>query len=93
MSTVWVWPSCVVWRGVGQIWVVAARFSGRIPGTGELHYMRVRHAGDTPLERPRVVQTPRACLVGPLLGVNIVTATSKCNENWFRTAWVEAVAA
>jgi len=36
-------------RGPG--WVVAARFSGLDTGArGELHYMRVRHAGDTPLE-------------------------------------------
>ena len=36
-------------RGPG--WVVAARFNGPdMGGRGELHYMEVRHAGDTPLE-------------------------------------------
>jgi len=36
-------------RGPG--WSVAARFNGLdMGGRGELHYMEVRHAGDTPLE-------------------------------------------
>lgn len=41
---------CGVTRS-GSGCVVAARFSGLDTGArGELHYMRVRHAGDTPLE-------------------------------------------
>ena len=36
-------------RGPG--WAVAARFNDLdMGGRGELHYMEVRHAGDTPLE-------------------------------------------
>ena len=40
-------PLHEVWAGLG----VAARFSGPdMECRGELHYMGVRHAGDTPLE-------------------------------------------